>query len=243
MSVTVQRFVFNLRSISNLKSVFNFFFVVEMFKEFRKLIIKNYQNESIWIKVRDTIVKAIKNEIRISFYEKNKLIYFDEKRIINSVFDRRLCLFQAVLKKAFRFAHDEFHFGFHKCYELFFFVYYVRGLIVSLKIYLKHCFDCQANQIQKHKLHEFFQSIQSPSAPFHIIVMNFILIFFPTKKRLNCVMFVTCKFFKKIILISEKMTWKTKNWIKVFLIRFDIMNWGLLKLIINNRDRKFLSEF
>ena len=126
---------------------------------------------------------------------------------------------------------------------MLFFVYYVRDLIVNFKIYLKHCFDCQTNQIRKHKFHEFFQSIQSSSVSFHIIVMNFILTFFSTKKKLNCVMSVTCKFFKRIILISKNMIWKAKNWIKVFLIRFDIMNWKLFKQIINDRDRKFLSEF
>ena len=241
--ITVQQFVFNSEFVFNLKFVFNFFFVIKIFKEFRKFINKNYQNESIWIKIRKIIVKTSKNEIKISFYEENELIYFNEKRIINNVLHRRLCLSQTALKETFRLVHNEFHFDFHKCYELFFFVYYIRDLTASLKAYLKHCLNCQINQIQKYKSHEFFQSIQFSLFSFHIIVMNFILIFFQTKKKLNCAMSVTCKFFKKIILISEKMIWKTKNWIKTFLIRLDIMNWKLFKQIINDRDRKFLSEF
>ena len=214
----------NALSIIMQKSIFNFFSVVEIFQKFRNFIMKNYQTESTWIKIKNTIVKTVRNEIRISFYDENNLIYFDEKRIINRISHRQLCLFQIALKKTFRFVHDESHLDFHKCYELLFFVYYIRGLTANFKIYLKHCSECQTNQIQKHKFHETLQPIQSPSTSFHTIVMNFILIFFSIKKRLNCAMSVTCKFFKKIILISEKIIWKTKNWVKTFLIHFDIMN-------------------
>lgn len=56
-------------------------------------------------------------------------------------------------------------------------------------------------------------------------------------------MFVICKFFKRITIISDQTNWKTIHWIKTLLIRFDVMNWSLFKQIISDQDRKFLNDF
>ncbi len=55
-------------------------------------------------------------------------------------------------------------------------------------------------------------------------------------------MFITCKFSKRIFMISEKINWKAKNWAMTLLNRLNIMNWELSKAIILNRDLKFLAE-
>ena len=83
------------------KRVFNLLSVMKISTKFRNRIIKNYQIESIWIKIRNIIVKTLKNEIKISFHKNDDLIYFDKKQIINTIFHKRLCFFQIVLKKIF----------------------------------------------------------------------------------------------------------------------------------------------
>ena len=229
---------------ATVKFVFNFFFVIEISKEFRKRIIENYKKKFVWIKIQNAISKIVQNEIKIIFRKKNDLFYFENDHITNHVFQFRcLCLSQTVLKKIFQIVHNSFHLKFHKFYEFFFSVYYIREFTFNLKTFIKHCFECQINQIRRHKFHDSLQSIDSFSIFFHTVVMNFILTLFTTKKRFDCAMSVICKFLKKMILIPNKTIWKTKNWIETLLTRLNIMNWELPKQIINDRDRKFLNEF
>ena len=55
-------------------------------------------------------------------------------------------------------------------------------------------------------------------------------------------MFVIDKFTKRITLISEKNTFKTKNWALLLLKRLNIVDWRYSKIIIIDRNRKFLSK-
>ena len=55
-------------------------------------------------------------------------------------------------------------------------------------------------------------------------------------------MSIFCKFIKRITFVLNKFTWFAAQWEKALLNRLDIANWKLLKTIISDRDRKFLSE-
>ena len=55
-------------------------------------------------------------------------------------------------------------------------------------------------------------------------------------------MSVICKFSKRITLIPGKSTWTAKEWAGVLLERLWIADWGLPKVILSDRDRKFLSQ-
>jgi len=56
-------------------------------------------------------------------------------------------------------------------------------------------------------------------------------------------MSVTCKFSKRVTLIPGKKTWSAKQWAEALLDRLYLADWGLPKVILSDRDRKFLSEF
>lgn len=56
-------------------------------------------------------------------------------------------------------------------------------------------------------------------------------------------MLVTCKFLKRITFIKGADTWSTEQWVKAFLKRLNLINWGLLEELITDRDLKFLSKF
>ena len=222
---------------------FNLSFTIEIFKKFRNQIIQNYQKKSIWIKIRDVIAKTQKDDTKIDFHEKKDLLYAEKNHILKHAHQsRRLCLSNFVLKSIFRTVHGDFHFEFHKCYEMLSSAYYIRNFITNLKIYLKHCPECQINQTRRHKSYKILQFIETSPISFHTIAMNFILFFFETK-QFNCVMSVTCKFFKKMTLISKRIEWIAKKWVKIFFTRLNIMNWKLFKQIISDRNRKFLNEF
>lgn len=55
-------------------------------------------------------------------------------------------------------------------------------------------------------------------------------------------MSVTDKFKKRITLIPGRSTYSVEDWADALLDRLDIADWGYPKLIITDRDRKFLSE-
>ena len=59
---------------------------------------------------------------------------------------------------------------------------------------------------------------------------------------MNNIMTVICKFSKKVVIISEKNTWKTSQWATALLHKLDISDWNLFKVIIFARNRKFLFD-
>ena len=60
--------------------------------------------------------------------------------------------------------------------------------------------------------------------------------------ELNIIMFVTCKHFKKTSLIFDKVTYETKKWANALLNRLLIIDWDISKVIIFDKDSKFMSD-
>ena len=140
--------------------------------------------------------------------------------------------------------HDENHVEFARCYEKITSFYYIRDLFRYLRNFLKHCFKCQIFQTRRHRFYDSFQFIFTSSIFFHTIIIDFILILLSsfTTKKFDCFMFVSCKYSKRILVISKKIIWTTVQWEHVLLNRLDIVDWKLPKIIISNRDRKFLFD-
>ena len=170
----------------------------------------------------------------------------NDKRLIYHVNrmtrERRLCISSNCVKKIFDIAHEKSHSKFNICFEIIARFWYIRDLTRQLRDYIRHCSDCLIMQIRRHKSWEDLQSIDSSSVSFHTIILNFILTLSLTSQGLDCILFVTNKFFKRIILLSEKINYTAVNWAKVLLERLQIANWEYLKIIITDRDKKFLSE-
>ena len=59
---------------------------------------------------------------------------------------------------------------------------------------------------------------------------------------MDCLMSVTCKASKAVTFIEGKSTWTAKEWAMALLRRLQLLNWGLPRAIISDRDRKFLAE-
>lgn len=132
--------------------------------------------------------------------------------------------------------------GFNRCYDNINSVYYVRNLSKQLKAYLKYCPECNFFQTKRHAPYDSLQPILSPPIPFHTVTMNFILSLSKSKTELNSVLTVTCKYSKRIQCIPRKGTYGAAEWAKAVLERLDIADWDLPKVIISDRDKKFLSE-
>ncbi len=246
--------------------------LIKLNSEFRKRIIDDYFTDKSWKKIIHTIdqnealdenaaklffvresvtmsresnfyiTSSMKSSLKISM-----LNHFDNKNLIyhvnKSTKEKRLCISSICVSNILITAHEQDHSDFDVCFEIITRFWYIKELIKALRQYIKHCSQCLAIQTRRHKLYENLQSIHSYFVSFHTIIMNFVLELFKIKKETNCVLSITDKFTKRIMLISKKFTYTTKNWAIQLLEKSQRRNWDISKMIISNRNRKFLSHF
>ena len=83
----------------------------------------------------------------------------------------------------------------------------------------------------------------TPAAPFVIIAIDFILAL-PTSvsDRFDCAMIVTDKFIKVVTAMSGKATFNGAQWVIILLDRLHLMLWGVPRVIISDRDSKFVGQ-
>ena len=63
-----------------------------------------------------------------------------------------------------------------------------------------------------------------------------------SEKGFDCAMTVINKFEKRLTYISGKFTWDAKAWAIALLNRLDVEDWDISKILLSNRDSKFLSD-
>lgn len=123
---------------------------------------------------------------------------------------------------------------------------YVQRLTNRLKFYIRHCLNCQINQTLRHFSYEILNLISSSLISFYIIVINFIMKLSYTRhefEEFDVLLTITNKFIKQVLLIFDKFIWSAKNWANIVLIAFVEHDWSILRVIISNRDVKFMSRF
>ena len=123
-----------------------------------------------------------------------------------------------------------------------FFFWYIRDFSRYLRDYLKYYFYYQIYQTRKHALYEFLQLILILSISFYTIIINFILIFSKSKQSFNIVIFFFCKFFKKCIVVFDKINWFATQWKTILFDKLNIANWDFFKTIIFDKNRKFFFK-
>jgi hypothetical protein len=216
--------------------------LIEMKSSFKFKIIHEYSTDLKWKKILHTLVKN--PVIKLSFKLNDDLIYRTDQVFIKHAYEfRRLCISFNIISDILHIAHSDNHSGFVKCFNIVFSSWYIHDLFKHLREYLRHCSQCQIFQTRRHKSYDALQSILISNVLFHTITIDFILAlsrFIPN--NFDTVMFTICKFSKRITLIPENVTWSAKQWALVLLERLELMNWGLSKTIISNRDSKFLIE-
>lgn len=211
--------------------------------EFKTRLKNEYKTDDHW----NNILKMIKNAkeqdeqlVDIKFKHRNKLLYY-----INSNDKReKLCISITMKKKIFQMIYDSHHHvSFHQLYDRISRFLYVKHLSRWLKTYIVHCFKCNLNQTKRHKLYESLQLIISLLISHHIIIMNFIVTLLVTKNGLNSLLMITCKFSKRILLLSEKMMNTVKNWTLCLISVLMTHEWNISCVIISNKDFKFMLSF
>ena len=185
------------------------------------------------------------NVAKLTFYkEKNDLIFRSNDFITSDHIykSRRFCIFHLVVSNILRLIHDDKYANYVKYFEKMFVSYYIRDLFRYLRDYLKYCSKCQIYQIKKHASYDSLQFILISSISFHTIIIDFILTLSVSRDELNITMSVICKFTKRLTLVVDKKTWFVVEWKIALIDRLNIVDWNISKIIISNRDRKFLSD-
>ena len=190
----------------------------------------------------DTI--EIKKEIfsDIDFQLIDDLIYY-----VKDDNSSQLCIFVNFEQNVMKLIHDEnSHVEHHRIYARIVKSVYIRHLFRKLIIYIRHCSFCQFNQIKRHQSYDELMSLSTSCQFFHTIVMNFILVLSRRVREIreyDCALTIICKFSRRLIIVSNKMTWSIEQWIDVVFIRLQIANWEISTVIIFDRNSKFLFDF
>lgn len=184
----------------------------------------------------ETVSESKANEIKIK--KNNKLIFhFD---CVTSV--QQLCISLKAAAEVIAIVHGDGHPGFNKCYKTIIKLWYMRRLVKQLQSYIKHCPQCLVLQTSQHQPYGLLQPIYSPAVPYHTIMLDFILVLPTSDKGYNTILLLTDKYTKKVSLPPGKATYLIADWAQVLIDRLDLVNWGIPKAIISDRDLKFLSD-
>ena len=216
--------------------------LLKMSEILRKVLKKIYEKNNQWKKIIEKIKKRENSNDTfddIDFILKSDHVYYvPQKRI------PRICISWKLKKDIFQMIHDQnHHCGYHKTYVKIVETVYIRHLSKRLRRYIKHCKKCLKNQTVRHVSYELLNSIKSQVLPFHTVIINFIVALPEAKNGMNAVFIITNKFFKRISLIFEKITWSASEWARPWLDIIQKEKWNLPRAIFSDRDSKFVAVF
>lgn len=217
--------------------------LVKMNNSFCQKVVDGYAKDPVWKKILSIL--EVDHRSELLFCKKDGLVYRIEGYTSGdyAFVPQRLCIPSSTVREIFEAVHDgNSHLGFARTYERIASSFYVCNLTEKLKEYLRHCLECQVHQTRQHKPYGSLQPVLSPPVPFHMLIIDFILALPQSHTGLDSIMSVTCKFSKRVSLVPGKNTWAANDWSDALLERLEIADWGLPKIIISDRDKKFLSQ-
>ncbi len=137
---------------------------------------------------------------------------------------------------------DNHHCEFHKTYVRLSESVYICHMSKRLRRYIHHCKSCLKNQTTRHSLYDELNLMKTMTLLFYTIIIDFIVALFASQDY-DALLTTTNKFFKKVNLITEKTNWNVFEWILIWLNALQKEKWKLSKVIISNRDFKFVNAF
>jgi hypothetical protein len=210
----------------------------EMSPDFRKRLITAYQSDPVYsqlllqLQENDSLAE---NKAQLKFALRDGLVWHQGDT-------DRLCIPDSLVGEVLNLEHThQSHHGFERTFHRAASTWYIRKLGRQVRDFIKECPECKIFQTRRHAPYGSLQPIDAPPTPFHTISIDFILALPLTADGLDCVLSVTCKLSKRITLIPGKNTWTAKQWADALIERLWIADWGMPKVIISDRDRKFLS--
>ena len=214
--------------------------IIEMNQNFQENLKKKYAIDFTWNKIFQKLqIWEINDNItnEINFIIHDNLLYYS-----SSDASRKLMISFIVKKKVFQIIHDQAHHcEFHRVYVRLHDLN-IKHVSKRLRRYIKFCKQCNEDQIKRHFSHEELNSIQTSAILFHTIIIDFVIALLLNVDKLDVFFFTTNKFFKRIELIVNKITWNVSQWAQAWLDMLQKKAWNLSRIIIFDRDKKFLNE-
>ncbi|MCW5952828.1 MAG: DDE-type integrase/transposase/recombinase, partial [Propionibacteriaceae bacterium] len=195
----------------------------------------------------EDVANASKNGVFFEFH--NGLLYHSG---IDS--HLRLCVPHGLIDRILAMAHDDqHHFGKERMTrELQGFC--IKNLTRRIAKHLHKCPTCCTGQTSRQQKIGSYQPIRVPVMPMHTIALDFITEMPPVTAKnspwalegydvFDQLMTVTCAASKRCLLIPGYSTYGAKHWATVLARQLMLSDWGIPKVIISDRDRKFTSDF
>lgn len=215
------------------------FAMVELAPEFKTKLQHGYKTDPIWQKVLDVVTRNMSlresDRADLPFQVRHGLIWkMDHDHA------PRLCIPRSCFADIFDAVHNGNHLGYDKLSE-FISQYCMHNGLKELRKYLKHCPNCAVFQIRRHKAYGNLQPILPPPAPYYMISIDFMLALPPSIDGCDAALITVCKLSKELIIIPGKTTDTADTWGQRLGRRLMASNWGFPKVILSDRDPKFLS--
>lgn len=137
-----------------------------------------------------------------------KLFYelIDELLYCKKKYKFRLYISFELKQEIFKLIYNEMnHSKYVKTHEKLITGLFIYNIIIKLHEYIHYCPHCQMNQIPRHRPYESLQLIYTPAKPFHIIIIDFILILSKTVAKEDYIISIINKFNNVITLIINKI--------------------------------------
>ena len=101
--------------------------------------------------------------------------------------------------------------NFNKTYKIIINNYFFRKFIRRFHYYIYYYYECNINQIKCHAKYNSLIFIIESLILYYIIIINFILTLLKMTKKINVIISIICKFFKRIIFIFDKNIFLAKD--------------------------------
>ena len=197
--------------------------LLKMNNEFKTTLKKTYETNFQWIKIRIKIrfkknFENISNDMNFVF-KKNRFYYLSIEKI------SRFCISWNMKKNVFHLIHDQnHHCKFHRAYVKAVETIYIKHFVIWFKRYICYCKQCQKKQTTKHVSYEQLASIKIMILFFHIVIIDFIVALSFFESKMNVVLIIIDKYFKRISMFSEMTIWSTSQWTVLWLDSFQKKN-------------------
>jgi hypothetical protein len=134
------------------------------------------------------------------------------------------------------------HFGFTKTYLSLNSKFYWPGMHKRIRSYVASCDTCQRIKVSRQRPAGLLQPLETPTAPFQHLSMDFITCLPKTKKGFDSLFVVVDRFSKRVHFIPTVGTITAKDAARLFLNTVYRYH-GMPESIVSDRDPKFTSKF
>ncbi|RYC62820.1 hypothetical protein CHU98_g3380 [Xylaria longipes] len=214
--------------------------LIQMDPDFKAQLQRGYLKDPHFQKILTTLKAQARlkpdDQAKLPFYLRDGVLWNKSETLAD-----RLCIPRSCIAALWEAMHRPSHISYGKLVQLLQ-LFCIHRVLKRLKEYTDGCPDYRILQPRHHKPYGSLQPILSPPCPYYQITIDFMLAL-PTSKKnnYNAAMLAVCKLTKQIQLIPGQKDWTAEQWGQAFISRLLITSWGIPRVIISDRDPKFLS--